>query len=191
MQIITERLIMRPWQDEDRAPFAALSADPDVMRHLRPMPTRAESDAWIDRQIGFQEAHGICFFATVLRATGAFVGSIGLMRVPYDAHFTPAVEVGWRLARDHWGQGYAPEAAAASLRYGFKDLALPEIVANTAPSNANSQRVMVKLGMSRDPNDDFDHPNVAQGNPLRRQVLYRLTREAWQRRLDQTSASLN
>jgi RimJ/RimL family protein N-acetyltransferase len=191
MQITTERLIMRPWQDEDRAPFAAMSTDPEVMRYLRSMPTRVESDAWIDRQIGFGAADGFCFGAVVLKDTGAFIGSIGLMRVPYEAHFTPAVEIGWRLARPYWGLGYAPEAAAAALRYGFTTLDLPEIVADAVVANANSQRVMLKLGMSRDMAGDFDHPTMAADHPMRRHVLYRLTRAAWQRRLDQTSASLN
>ena len=143
------------------------------------MPTRQDSDGWIDRQIAHQADHGFCFWATVLKQDGRFVGSVGLLRVRYEAHFTPAVEIGWRLARDVWGRGYAVEAARAALRFGFEDLSLDQIVANTAVDNLNSQRVMVKLGMSRDAADDFDHPRLAEGNPLRRQVLYRLTRDNW------------
>ena len=181
MHITTNRLILRPWQDADRAPFAAMSTDPEVMRYLRAMPTRAESDAWIDRQIGYGAADGFCLGAVALKSTGAFIGSIGLMRVPYEAHFTPAVEIGWRLARAYWGQGYAPEAASAALHYGFTTLNLSQIVADAVVANANSQRVMTKLGMSRDMDGDYDHPMVPADHPMRRHVLYRLTREDWLR----------
>jgi ribosomal-protein-alanine N-acetyltransferase len=174
--LLSARLILRPWQDSDRAPFAAMSADPLVMQHLIPMPTRAESDAWIDRQIAHQAKHGMCFWATELAQTGAFIGAVGLLPIGYEAHFAPAVEIGWRVARPFWGQGYAPEAAARAIAYGFGALGLTEIVANTAPANENSQRVMLKLGMTRNPADDFDHPRLSEGNPLRRQVLYRLAR---------------
>ena len=104
---------------------------------------------------------------------------MGLLRVGYEAHFTPAVEVGWRVSRTFWGRGYAPEAAAASIRFGFEAMGLPEIVANTVPQNASSRRVMEKLGMSHDAMDNFDYPRVAEGHPLRRQVLYRLPRDRW------------
>ncbi|HEY1930977.1 MAG TPA: GNAT family N-acetyltransferase [Acetobacteraceae bacterium] len=170
---------LRSWQDADRAPFAAMSADLDVMAHLIPMPTREMSDAWIDRQQAHQAAHGFCFWAVEHRETGDFIGSIGLRHLPYTAHFTPAVEIGWRLATRFWGQGYAPEAAAASLRFSFDTLGIDEIVAITTPQNINSQRVMHKLGMTRDADDDFDHPLTPQGHPLRRCVLYRLGRGAW------------
>jgi RimJ/RimL family protein N-acetyltransferase len=102
-----------------------------------------------------------------------------LLPVTYEAHFTPAVEVGWRIARPSWGLGYAPEAAAAAIRFGFESLQLPEIVANAGTANEKSMRVMAKLGMQRDPSDDFEHPLVPEGNPLRHQVLYRLTRSRW------------
>ena len=179
MELLTARLRLRPWTDADRDPFAAMSLYPDVMRYLLAITSRAESDAWIDRQIEHQARHGFCFWAAEDRATGSFVGSVGLLRVGYEAHFTPAVEVGWRIAPAFWGAGLAPEAAEASLRHGFEILRLPEIVANTAPANANSQRVMVKLGMVRDPAEDFDHPRTPHGHPLRRQVLFRMTSDAW------------
>lgn len=172
--LTTPRLRMRAWRDADRTAFAAMSADPEVMAYLRPMPTRVASDAWIDRQHAHQAAHGFCFWASELRETGEFVGAIGLVHVRYDAHFTPAVEVGWRVARRFWGRGYAPEAATAALRFGFGTLGLREIVAVTTPRNANSQRVMVKLGMTRDAADDFDHPLVPEEDPLRRHVLFRM-----------------
>jgi len=114
-----------------------------------------------------------------LAESAEFIGAVGLFRIGYEAHFTPAVEVGWRLAREFWGQGYAPEAAEAALHFGFDALRLGEIVANTVLANTNSQRVMRKLGMSRDPADDFDHPRVPEGHKLRRQVLYRLARNDW------------
>jgi RimJ/RimL family protein N-acetyltransferase len=177
----SHRLILRPWRDTDRQPFAALSADPEVMRHLMPLPTRQAADAWIDRQNAHLAAHGFCMWAVELARSGEFIGTIDLLRVGYEAHFTPAVEIGWRLARKFWGHGYAPEAARAVLHSSFDAMQLKEIVANTVPGNANSQRVMIKLEMSRDPADDFDHPKVPQGHSLRRQVLYRLTRDEWLR----------
>ena len=175
----TPRLRLRSWREADRAPFAAMSADAEVMAHLMPMPARERSDAWIDRQCTHQAAHGCCFWAAELRETGVFIGSIGLRYVSYTAHFTPAVEIGWRLARCFWGQGYAPEAAIASLRFGFEALGLNEIMAITTPQNTNSQRVMHKLGMTRDAADDFDHPLAPDGHRLRRCVLYRLGGGAW------------
>ena len=177
MILTTARLTLRPWLDADRAPFAAMSADPEVMRYLTALPTRADSDAWIDRQRAQQAANGFCFWAVEHTASGAFVGAIGLARIGYEARFTPAVEVGWRLARTFWGQGYASEAAAAALRFGFTQADLGEIVANACVPNLASQRVMQKLGMTHDPADDFDHPRVPLESPLNRHVLYRLSRE--------------
>lgn len=179
MRLETPRLILRPWTDADRAPFHSMSADPEVMRYLKPRATRAESDAWIDRQLDRLAADGFCFLAVEERASAAFIGSVGLLRVSYEAHFTPAVEIGWRFARAAWGQGYAPEAAAACLHEGFTTLGLAQIVADAAVDNIKSQRVMQKLGMSRDPADDYDHPTIAEGDPLRRQVLYRISRDQW------------
>jgi RimJ/RimL family protein N-acetyltransferase len=177
----TKRLILRPWQESDRQPFAALSADPEVMRHLLPLATRAASDAWIDRQQAHYERHSFCMWAISPVGSETFIGCVGLLQVGYEAHFAPAVEVGWRLARAYWGQGFAPEAAAAALAFGFEAQGLGEIVANTVPANTNSQRVMIKLGMGRDPADDFDHPLVPPDHALRRQVLYRISAAAWKR----------
>ncbi|MGJ7489758.1 GNAT family N-acetyltransferase [Variovorax sp. ZT4R33] len=176
--IETDRLLLRPWREADRAPFAALSVDPEVMAYLLPLASPEAADGWIDRQQAHLAAHGFCFWAVESRASGEFMGAAGLLRVGYQAAFTPAVEVGWRLARRFWGQGYAPEAARAAIGFGFGRLGLQEIVANTVPGNRNSRRVMEKLGMSTDPADDFDHPLVPPGHALRRQVLYRLRREA-------------
>lgn len=182
MNVNTSRLVLRSWREEDRESFAQMSQDAEVMRYLLPLATRGESDAWIDRQAAHEAAHGICFWAVADRETGAFLGTVGLSHIRYEAHFTPAVEVGWRLARPAWGRGLAPEAAAACLELGFATLGFGQIVANTATGNTASQRVMQKLGMTRDPADDYDHPRVPEGNPLKRQVLYRITRAAWEAR---------
>lgn len=173
------RLILRPWRPEDREPFAAMSQDQDVMEYLLPFASHEAAMAWIDRQTAHLEQHGFCFWALESRASGEFVGATGLLRVGYEAHFTPAVEVGWRLGRKHWGHGFAIEAATRAMQLGFEDPGLPEIVANTVPANVNSQKVMKRLGMTRDAEDDFDHPLVPVGSPLRRQVLYRMPRGAW------------
>ncbi len=179
MPVESERLILRPWKKEDRQPFADMSADKGVMEHLPPLTAHDAYHTWIDRQIESQQKHRMCFWAVEAKQDGAFVGAVGLLPVNYEAHFTPAVEVGWRIARPFWGLGYAPEAAAAAIRFGFESLQLPEIEANVGIANEKSMRVMAKLGMLRDTNGDFDHPLVPDGNVLRRQVLYRLTRSQW------------
>lgn len=175
----TTRLTLRPWTERDRKPFAAMSRDPQVMAHLMPFASIAAIDSWIDRQQAHLMREGMCLWAVELKETGEFIGSAGLLRVTYEAHFTPAVEVGWRVDRRFWGKGYAPEAAAGALWFGFKRLGLQEIVANTVPANVKSRRVMEKLGMSTAPADDFEHPLVPIGHPLRHQLLYRLTRHRW------------
>ncbi len=170
----TERLLLRRWRASDRAPFADLNADTVVMEHFPATLSRAESDAFVDRV----EAHFDCeefgLWAVELVESAEFAGFVGLWPATFDAHFTPAVEVGWRLARPFWGSGLAPEAAAAAIADGFERLEVDEIVSFTATSNLNSRRVMEKLGMRRDPADDFDHPSVPEGSPIRRHVLYRL-----------------
>jgi ribosomal-protein-alanine N-acetyltransferase len=165
--------------DSDRLPFAEMSEDADVMGYLRPLATREASDAWIDFQINHQSTHGFCLWAVESRASGLFMGAVGLLRIGFVARFTPAVEVGWRLARPFWGQGFAVEAAQASLQFGFEQIRLTEVVAYASIRNARSRRVMAKLGMSHDTAEDFDHPRVSESDPLRRQVLYRLTQDAW------------
>ncbi len=177
--IVARRLVLRPWTEADREPFAVLSADAVAMEYLRPLTTRAASDAWIDRQIAHQSLHGFSMWAVAEKASGLFVGAVGLARVGYEAHFTPAVEIGWRIARPFWGRGYAPEGAAAALGFGFGRLHLPEIVANACVGNAKSRRVMAKLGMAHDPEEDFAHPLLAAGDPLQPQVLARLSHEQW------------
>ena len=172
----TSRLVLRPWRPEDRAPFAALNADPEVMRHFPAVLTRAESDAAADRFEEQLARQGFGIWAVEIPGVTPFAGSVGLWRPSFDAPFTPCVEIGWRLARAWWGHGYATEAARAVAAFAFKTLQLPEIVSFTVPANAASRRVMEKLGMTRDPAEDFDHPNLPVGHALRRHVLYRLRR---------------
>lgn len=175
--LTTERLILRRWHDADRGPFARLNGDPDVMRHFVQPLTAAESDALIDRiEAGFED-HGYGLWAVERRADGAFLGFAGLAWHTFEARFTPCVEVGWRFDRSAWGQGYATEAGRASLRFGFEDAGLAEILSWTSPLNRPSVAVMERLGMTRDPALDFDHPRVPEGHRLRRHVVYRLTRE--------------
>nr|WP_236714703.1 GNAT family N-acetyltransferase [Nonomuraea pusilla] len=174
----TERLIMRRWRETDRAAFAEMNRDPEVMEHFPAPLTREQSDLFVDRiEQGF-ERHGWGLWALEERGSGAFVGFTGLQLKTFASHFTPAADIGWRLARPAWGKGYATEAAARALAYGFEEAGLDEIVAMTAVGNARSRAVMERLGMTRDPADDFDHPDVPEGSPLRRHVLYRARRPA-------------
>ncbi|MER5752793.1 GNAT family N-acetyltransferase [Streptomyces sp. NPDC002088] len=168
----TDRLILRPWRESDLAPWAAMNADPEVREYFPGLLTREQSDSSVARfQAGLDE-RGWGWWAVEVVATGEFIGFTGLDPVDADMPFT-GVEAGWRLARPAWGHGYATEAARAALAFGFDDLGLAEILAVTAVGNLRSQAVMRRLGMTRDPADDFDDPGVPEG-PLRRSVLYRL-----------------
>ncbi|HXC88619.1 MAG TPA: GNAT family N-acetyltransferase [Stellaceae bacterium] len=169
----TERLLLRPWRDEDVAAFGAMSADPAVMEFLVPFADVAASAVWVARARDHWRRHGFGQWVVEIPGEAGFAGVVGLAAVAYTAHFTPAVEVAWRLARAGWGRGYATEAARAALDHGFGALGLSAIVAVTVPANLRSRRVMERLGMTRDPADDFDHPNVPDG-ALKRHVLYRL-----------------
>jgi RimJ/RimL family protein N-acetyltransferase len=182
VELKTPRLILRRWRDSDREPFAALNADPEVMEHFPATLSREESDAAVQRFEEHFSRKGFGLWAVEVVGGAPLIGFTGLVTVPFYAPFTPAVEVGWRLAREHWGHGYATEAATGALRFGFEEASLREIVSFTTPGNVRSQRVMQKLGMHRDPGDDFDNPRIPDGHPLRRHVLYRLTREEWRRR---------
>ncbi|MGZ8502167.1 MAG: GNAT family N-acetyltransferase [Candidatus Limnocylindrales bacterium] len=175
----TARLTLREWHDADREPFAAMNADPRVMEHFPSRLTRPESDALIDRMIERWAADGFGLWAVERQADGRLLGFTGLAAPTFEAHFTPAVEVGWRFAVEAWGHGYATEAARAALRFGFDDLGQAEIVSFTVPANARSRAVMDRLGMTRDPADDFDHPRLPPGHPIRHHVLYRFQRPRW------------
>ncbi len=172
----TERLILRRWEDRDRAPFAALNADPIVMEFFTAMLSRTESDNFVDRIEDHFDRHGFGLWAAELKETQEFIGYVGLWPATLEAPFAPAVEVGWRLARQFWGSGFAPEAARAAIADGFDRLAINEIVSFTATINAKSRRVMEKIGMTREVGDDFEHPSVPPGDPLRPHVLYRIQR---------------
>lgn len=179
-ELTTQRLLLREWRAEDLGPFAALNADPEVMRYFPSTLTRAESDEFARFVQGLIAVQGWGLWAVEVREGAPFIGLVGLNRVRFEAHFTPAIEIGWRLDRSFWGHGYATEAAAAALTFAFDELDCPEVVSFTALINEPSLRVMRRLGMTRDPDDDFDHPAVADG-PLRRHALFRMRREAWPR----------
>jgi RimJ/RimL family protein N-acetyltransferase len=165
--IRTERLVLRQWREEDREPFAALNADPVVMEHFPATMTREQSDAFVDFNIATIAERGWGLWA--VEADGAFIGFVGLN----EPRFRAGVEIGWRLSREAWGHGYATEAAQAVLAYARDELRLDEVISFTSTTNLRSQRVMERIGMTHDPRDDFDHPNVVDPR-LRRHVLYRL-----------------
>jgi RimJ/RimL family protein N-acetyltransferase len=170
----TARLLLRSWRDEDLTAFAEMSSDPAVMEYLVPLSSRGLSvEAWVTGKRAHWDEYGFGQWVVELPGEASFIGVVGLETVSYEAHFTPAVEVAWRLVRPYWGQGYATEAARAALDYGFREIGLSDIVALTVPANQRSRRVMERLGMTHDPADDFDHPRVPEGR-LRRHVLYRL-----------------
>lgn len=179
--LTTDRLILRQWREDDLEPFAAMNADPEVMRFFPRRLDREASDAMAHRLSLMIDEQGWGLWAVEVAGVAPFIGFIGLAPVPFSAHFTPAVEVGWRLDKAYWGRGYAPEGARAALDHAFTRIGLDEVVSMTIPANRASQRVMQKLGMTRDPADDFDHPALPDWEH-RRHVLYRL------RRADRTGA---
>jgi len=191
-EIRTTRLLLRPFRDDDRVAWAAIHADPAVMATLGPVLDRAGAVALLDRVLARWEELGYGWWCVDL--DGECIGTAGLTTPTWTAPFMdpsrPCVELAWRIASPHWGRGYAPEAARAAAAFGFGELDAPELIAFTAATNMKSRRVMEKLSMMYDPAGDFDHPNVEDGNPLRRHVLYRLPfgtwvadeqREAWRR----------
>lgn len=178
-ELLTPRLLLRRWRTSDLAPFAALNADPEVMRWFPSTMTRAASDAFVTERIEPAFAEGVGLWALERRDTAEFIGFAGCIWQRYEAAFTPALEVGWRLARAHWGQGFAPEAASAALDDVFARGVVTDVVSTTVVGNANSRRVMTKLGLTHDPAEDFDHPNLPADSPIRRHVLYRLSAADW------------
>jgi ribosomal-protein-alanine N-acetyltransferase len=175
----TDRLILREWRETDRAPFAALNADPEVMEHFVAPLSRAESDAFADRIEARMSANGYGLWAVEVIGGAPFVGYVGLSMGDFDAPFMPAMEIGWRLARDAWGHGYATEAATVALEFAFSTLDRDEVDSWTAKTNLRSQAVMRRIGMRRDLAYDFEHPRVPVGHPIRPHVLYRLPRRYW------------
>jgi RimJ/RimL family protein N-acetyltransferase len=177
--IRTERLLLRRWRDADREAFAAMNADPAVTRYLAGTRTREQSDAFVDRIERHWDEHGWGLWAVEVPAAAPFIGYVGLW--PADVIGPGAVEVGWRLARESWGNGYATEGAREALRFGFEEVGLTEIVSFTVRENERSRRVMERIGLIWDPDADFDHPTVdpVAYPDLVRHVVYRLTRDAW------------
>ena len=180
MEVDTPRLRLRQWREADREPFAAMNADPAVMEFFVSVQSREGSDASIDAWQSQLVSRGWSNWALELRTSGELLGFTGLSVPRRALPFTPCVEVGWRLARRHWGRGYATEAARAALEVGFARLELPEIVSFTSVGNRRSRAVMERIGM-RDAEEDFEYPSFPEGHPLRRHCLYRITREAWAR----------
>lgn len=173
MELRTERLLLRRWRESDRTLFAGMNTDPEVMRHFIAPLSREESDSFVDRIEDAFDIWGFGLWAIEVPGVADFIGFTGLWPVGFEAHFTPAVEIGWRLGREHWGFGYATEAAAAALDFGLGPAGLEEVVSFTIPANVRSIAVMERIGMSNDPADDFDHPRIAPGSPHLRHVLYR------------------
>lgn len=183
MTIHTNRLILRQWCEQDLEPFANLNSDQRVREFFPGLLTRQESDSSVKLMSDHISKTGWGFWAASLIQTGEFIGFIGLEDVYFTAPFnklTPAVEIGWRLAFNYWGQGYATEGAKAALQYGFEKISLPEIVSFTTVKNTRSRHVMEKIGMHHHEIDDFDHPKLSDGHPLKRHVLYRLKSNEWQ-----------
>jgi RimJ/RimL family protein N-acetyltransferase len=169
----TDRLKLRGWREGDLAAFAAMNADPAVMEHFPGTLSRRESDELIERIEGGFEANGFGLWALEVQETGEFIGFTGLAVPGFEAHFTPVVEIGWRLAPSAWGKGYATEAGGAALAFGFEQGGLAEVISFASVGNRRSHTVMERLGMTHDPADDFDHPSLPPGHPQRRHVLYR------------------
>jgi RimJ/RimL family protein N-acetyltransferase len=179
--MLTPRLRLRPWRDADLAPFAAMNADERVMACFPTTLDRAASDAVAQRHRDHFTQHGFGRWIAETREGERFVGVVGLSWCTFDAPMNPSVEVSWRLAHAHWGKGYATEAARAALDFGFGELQLDRIVSFTVPANQRSWRVMERLGMTRTPADDFDHPLLPPDRPLRRHVTYVMSRDDWAR----------
>ncbi|WP_083246925.1 GNAT family N-acetyltransferase [Mesorhizobium sp. SEMIA 3007] len=179
MNLRTKRLVLREWNDDDLEPLARINDNPRVVRYVAELLDRGAVAAWIADQREHFKKHRFGLWALELPSVAKLIGFCGLVNVPYQAHFTPAVDIEWRLDPADWGQGYATEAASAALSFGFAHLGLNEIVANAAVANLDSRRVMERLGMTHNPKDDFDHPLKAGDDPLQRQVLYRVRSENW------------
>jgi ribosomal-protein-alanine N-acetyltransferase len=187
LELRTKRTVLRAWKDSDLPAWCEMNADPEVRKHFESTHTEAQALAEAQRARDAMAQHGWGVWALEIPGVHAFAGFVGLIVPTYDAHFVPCVEIGWRLPRMAWGQGYATEAARAAARFAFDVLDQDEIVAITVPGNTPSRKVMERLGMRHDPAGDFDHPRVSEGHPLRRHVLYRLDRASFRRTLSSAS----
>ncbi len=176
----TERLILREWREEDFPHFARINADPLIMEYMPRVLPPKDSDKLAKRFIKHIKKHGYGMYALERKEDGAFMGTVGLNNVEFKAHFTPAVEIAWRLDYEFWGSGYATEAAKCIFKYGFEDLKLDEIVAFTVHDNVRSIHVMERLGMTHDETGDFDYPSLRKGHPLGKFILCRYLRVMYQ-----------
>lgn len=174
--LTTARLRLRLWRDEDLPAYAALNSDPRVMQHMAKLLDRRESNASAERIRQNFAQRGFGLWAVEVIGVADFIGFTGFSVPGFDAHFTPCVEIAWRLARDYWGYGYATEAASAARDHGFAHLGFNQIVSFTVRTNQRSRNVMERIGMTHSAEDDFEHPLLPPGHPLRHHVLYRLTR---------------
>jgi len=179
-ELHTDRLLLRTWTDDDLEPFAAINADPAVMRHFVSVKDRTGSDELVGKIKSHFRAFGHGLFAVERKRDRALLGFTGLAVVPFTAHFTPAVEIGWRLGSQYWGNGYATESAEEVLRFSFEDAQLETLVSFAVPANRASIAVMERIGMHHDPADDFDHPAFPPDHRLCRHALYRLSADEWQ-----------
>ena len=178
----TERLILRTWKPSDIPLMAAISSNPLVMEHFPATQDIAATQALVNHINQHYEKFGYALYAVETKDTHEFIGFVGLNHPPFEIpNFQPKglpiVEIGWRLSSKHWGKGYATEAAKAVLHYAFSELNLSEIISFTVVANIKSRRVMQKIGLHHAEADDFDHPKLEENSPLRRHVLYRLTRD--------------
>lgn len=174
-ELVTDRLLLRQWREDDKPAFAAMNADPVVMEHFPALLTSDQSDEFVDRMRGHIDAHGWGLWAVDVRETGAFIGFVGLWPAGFDPFRSEdLVEVGWRLEESAWGHGYASEAALASLRHAFDVLELAQVVSFTSLTNVRSQAVMQRIGMTRDRSAEFEHPRLPEGHRLRTHVVYRI-----------------
>jgi RimJ/RimL family protein N-acetyltransferase len=182
VKLTTSRLVLRDWREEDKPLYAAIIADPEVRRYFHQLGTPADAELGIERARARLAELGYSFLAVERREDGAFMGMLGMAPMKESLRLllpgAPAVEIGWQLGKAFWGHGYASEGAAAMLDFAWRRLALPEVVAVTYEGNSPSRRVMEKLGMTRDPRGDFEHPDVPAGHPLRPHVLYRIANPA-------------
>ena len=172
MKIETERLILRQWEESDRIPFFEMNSDPEVMKYFPSPLSRKESDTFFEKLSLLVEKQGFGFYQTILKGTGQFIGFIGLNEATFNASFTPCIEIGWRLHKDYWKKGFATEGAMEVLKFGFQNLEVKEILSFTSKLNTPSIKVMERLGMQKV--DEFEHPNIKEGHPLRRHVLYHI-----------------
>ncbi|MDF1683126.1 MAG: GNAT family N-acetyltransferase [Legionellaceae bacterium] len=181
MKIIieTERLILRTWTDDDLNSMVLINQDPKIMEYFPSTLTPEETHQFLQKVVDHDHKHGFSLYAVERKDTHECIGFIGLLCPSFEAHFTPSVEIGWRLASQHWGQGFATEGAQAVLDYAFRVLDIPEIVSFTTVKNQNSRRVMEKIGLHHDVNDNFNHPKLTEESPLRHHVLYRLEQQAY------------